>query len=75
MQGIYVYIEPGKHIYRLYIYVFHIYLCIYMQFSCCIYANECKLMQMYALLHIINYLIITSFTRSTKGMMMSKKYS
>ena len=52
MQGIYAYIEPGKHIYRPYIYVFHVYMCVYMQVACCIYANECNLMQMYALLHI-----------------------
>ena len=52
MQGIYSYMEPGKHIYRPFIYVFHVYLCVFVQFSCCIYANECNLMQMYAPLHI-----------------------
>ena len=52
MQGIYAYIEPGKHIYRPYIYIFHVYMCVYMQVACCIYANECNLMQMYAPLHI-----------------------
>ena len=52
MQGIYAYIEPGKHIYRPYIYVFHVYLCVFVQVACCIYANECNLMQMYAPLHI-----------------------
>ena len=52
MQGIYAYMEPGKHIYRPYIYVFHVYMCVFVQVACCIYANECNLMQMYALLHI-----------------------
>ena len=52
MQGIYTYMEPGKHIYRSYIYVFHVYLCVFVQISCCIHANECNLMQTYALLHI-----------------------
>ena len=52
MQGIYAYMEPGKHIYRPYIYVCHVYLCVYVLFACCMYANECKLVQMYALLHI-----------------------
>ena len=52
MQGIYAYMEPGKHIYRPYIYVFHVYLYVYVQFACCIYANECKIMQMYDMLHI-----------------------
>ena len=52
MQGIYAYMEPGKHIYRPYIYVCHVYLCVFVQVACCIYANECNLMQMYALLHI-----------------------
>ena len=53
MQGIYAYMEPGKHIYRPYIYVFHVYMCVFVQVACCIYANECNLMQMYAPLHII----------------------
>ena len=52
MQGIYAYIELGKYIYRAYIYVFHVYLCVYVLFSCRIYANVCKLVQMYAPLHI-----------------------
>ena len=56
MQGIYAYIEPVKYIYRPYIYVCHVYLCVYVLFACCIYANECKLVQMYTPLHIIWYL-------------------
>ena len=52
MQGIYAYMEPGKYIYRPYIYVFHFYMCVFVQVACCIYANECNLMQMYAPLHI-----------------------
>ena len=52
MQCIYAYMEPGKHIYRPYIYVFHVYLYLFVQFSCWIYANECNFMQMYAPLHI-----------------------
>ena len=55
MQGIYAYMEPGKHIYRPYIYVCHVYMCVFMQVACCIYANECNLMQMYAPLHIIQH--------------------
>ena len=49
---IWPYMEPGKHIYRPYIYVFHVYMCVFVQVACCIYANECNLMQMYAPLHI-----------------------
>ena len=52
MQGIYAYIEPVKHIYRPYIYVFHVYSFVYVLFACYIYANECNLVQMYAPLHI-----------------------
>ena len=55
MQVIYAYIEPGKHMYRPYIYVFHVYMCVFVQVACCIYANECNLMQMYAPLHITRY--------------------
>ena len=53
MQGIYAYMEPGKHIYRPYIYVCP---CLYVCFcaSCMLHmhANECNLMQMYTPLHI-----------------------
>ena len=57
MQGIYAYIELGKHIYRPYIYVCHVFLCVFMLFSCCIYANECKLVQIYAPLHIARFTV------------------
>ena len=57
MLGIYAYMKPGKHIYRPYIYVCHVYMCVFVQVACCIYANECNLMQMYAALHIMLSLI------------------
>ena len=43
------------HIYiyiYIYIYVFYVYLFVFVHYVCCICANECKLVQMHALLHI-----------------------
>ena len=56
IQVIYAYMELGKHIYGLYIYVFHVFLFFFMHYMCCICANGCKLLQMHALLHIICFL-------------------
>ena len=44
--------EHCKHIYRSYRYVSRVYLFVFMHYVCCIYANECKLVQMHAPLHI-----------------------
>ena len=52
MQGIYAYTEPRKHMYRSYIYVFYVYLFVFVHYVCCIFANECKLVQTHASLHI-----------------------
>ena len=48
MQGIHAYIEPGKHIYRSYIYMFAVCICLYLCILHAAYmqmgANWCKSM-------------------------------
>ena len=52
LWGIYAYCKPCKHIYMAYIYVCHVCLYAFMPFACYMCANGCKLVQMYAPLHI-----------------------
>ena len=54
LWSIYAYCKPCKHIYMTYIYVCHVCLYVFMPFACYMCANGCKLVQMYAPLHI-NY--------------------
>ena len=52
LWSIYAYCKPCKHIYMTYIYVCHVCLYVFMPFACYMCANGCKLVQMYAPLHI-----------------------
>ena len=50
------------------IYIFSIFICVFfVQVACCIYANECNSMQMYARLHIIYCSVLIIKNLLSKG--------